>query len=229
MNGKMMKENVIIKSYQNGITLLLREEAPFSELLEEIAYKFHESGKFFGSSKMALSLEGRKLTEKEERSVLQAIQQNCDVNIVCLVGHDDTTNQMFAHAVEEITQQRQQTESEGQFYKGTLKNHQVLETESSIVVLGDVYPGCAIISSRNIIVLGGLYGEAYAGGNGGQEHYVVALEMEPEKIKIGDFKYSTKEKGNKWSIKPKVRPKIAYVKNGRIILEPLTKELLGMF
>lgn len=224
-----MKENVVIKSYQHGITLILGEEIPFEELLNEIAYKFHESGRFFGNSKMALAMEGRSLTEEEERSILQTIQENCDVNIVCLIGRDEETNQNYLRAIQETENQQQKTESEGQFYKGTLKNHQVLETESSIVVLGDVYPGSTIISSRNIIILGGLYGEAYAGGNGDSEHYVVALEMEPEKLQIGDFKYKTNEKGNKWSIKPKVKPKIAYVKNERIVMEPLTKELLGLF
>lgn len=224
-----MKENVVIKSYQNGITLILQKEVPFQELLDEIAYKFHESGRFFGNSKMALALEGRTCSREEESLILQTIQENCEVNIVCLIGKDEETNQNFLQAIQEIEAQQKQTESEGQFYKGTLKNHQILETESSIVVLGDVYPGSAIISSRNIIILGGLYGEAYAGGNGDAKHYIVALEMEPEKLQIGDFKYKTSEKGNKWSIKPKVKPKIAFVKNERIVMEPLTKELLGLF
>ena len=224
-----MKENVVIKSYQNGITLILEEEISFDELLSEIAYKFHESGRFFGNAKMALALEGRILSDEEERRILETIQENCDVNIVCLIGRDEETNQNYFRAIQETENQQKKTESEGQFYKGTLKNHQVLETESSIVVLGDVYPGSTIISTRNIIILGGLYGEAYAGGNGDEEHYVVALEMEPESLQIGDFKYKPNEKGNKWSIKPKVKPKIAYVKNERIIIEPLTKELLGLF
>ncbi|MBQ2803090.1 MAG: septum site-determining protein MinC, partial [Lachnospiraceae bacterium] len=118
---------------------------------------------------------------------------------------------------------------EGQFYKGTLKNREVLETENSIVILGDVYPGSAVISSKNIIILGGLYGEAYAGGNGQESAYVVALEMEPERLKIGDFKYKANTKQSKWGIRPKVQPKIAYVKNSKIIFEPLTKDLLGSF
>ena len=104
---------------------------------------------------------------------------------------------------------------EGQFYKGTLKNREVIETENSIVVLGDVYPGSAVMSGGNIIILGGLYGEA--------------LEMEPERLKIGDFKYKTNAKQSKWGIHPKVQPKIAHLKNGKIVFDPLTKELLGSF
>jgi len=224
-----MKENVVIKSYQNGITLILGEDISFEELLSEIAYKFHESGKFFGKSKMALALEGRSVSEDEVNKILSTIQENCDLNIVCLIGKDEETNNNYLRAINEIEKQQRNTESDGQFYKGTLKNHQILETESSIVVLGDVYPGSSVISTGNIIVLGGLYGEAYAGGNGDEEHYIVALEMEPEKLQIGDFKYNANEKGNKWGIKPKMKPKIAYVKNERIVIEPLTKELLGLF
>lgn len=224
-----MKDNVLIKSYQNGITLILEEDIPFEELLNEIAYKFHESGRFFGKSKMALALEGRGVSEEEVSRILSTIRENCDLDIVCLIGRDEETNQNYLRAIHEIEIQEQNTETEGQFYKGTLKNHQILETESSIVVLGDVYPGSSVISTRNIIILGGLYGEAYAGGNGDEEHYIVALEMEPEQLQIGDFKYIANEKGNKWGIKPKVKPKIAYVKNERIVIEPLTKELLGLF
>ena len=58
---------------------------------------------------------------------------------------------------------------------------------------------------------------------------MVALEMEPERLKIGDFKYKTNGKQSKWGIRPKVQPKIAYVKNDKIIFEPLTKDLLSSF
>lgn len=223
-----MKDHVIVKSYRNGISLLLDQETPLTELLDEIAFKFHESGRFFSDSKMALSLEGRNLSQQEEIDIVEAIKENCDINIVCLVGHDDLMEDTYLKAVQRMDEQQNNLQQDGQFYKGTLKNHEILETESSIVVLGDVYPGSKIISSKNIIVLGGLYGEAYAGGNGDESHFVVALEMEPEMIKIGDFKYITNEKGNKWPIKLKVRPKVAFVKNNKIVIEPLTKETLKM-
>ena len=106
-------------------------------------------------------------------------------------------------------------------------NITAFETENSIIVMGDVYPGACIISKKDIIVLGGLYGQAYAGGNGLDNHFVVALEMSPEKLKIGEFKYKTSEKQSKWSIKPKVQPKIAYVKDGRVVMDAITKELLN--
>lgn len=222
-----MKQSVIIKSFPNGIVLHLSESDTFEEILQETAIRFRESRDFFKDAKMALSIKGRKLTEEEENTLLNIISENSDIHILCLVSDDEDTDRMFIKAISETDfSEDGNGNSAGQFYKGTLKNGEVLETEYSIVILGDVYPGSAIISARDIIVLGGLYGEAYAGGNGSDGHYVAALEMSPEKLKIGDFKYHAKEK-SKWGIKPKVQPKIAYVKNKKIVMDSLTKELLS--
>ena len=223
-----MKDAVLIKSFPNGITLLMKEDASMEEILQELTVKFTEARNFFGSSTMALSMEGRKVTEAEEILILDTIRVNSNVRIACIVGHDDDTNKNFIKALQHMDKKLSGTEG-GQFYKGTLKNREVIETENSIVVLGDVYPGSAVFSAGNIIILGGLYGEAYAGGDGREDAYIVALEMEPERLKIGDFKYKTNAKQLKWGIHPKVQPKIAHLKGGKIVFNPLTKELLGAF
>ena len=222
-----MKNPVIIKSFPNGLSLYLDEEIAYDRLLEEIALKFRESANFFKDARMGISFEGRKLTEEEEREIIDVICANSSLNIVCIIGKDDETNQNYVKALQQLIFHQQEMENAGQFYKGTLKNGDILETENSIIVLGDVYPGACIVSTKDIVVLGGLYGQAYAGGNGLDGHFIVALEMSPEKLKIGEFKYKTSEKQSKWSIKPKIQPKIAYVRDGRVIMDAITKELLN--
>ena len=222
-----MKNPVIIKSFQNGLSIYLDEEMPFAGLLEEIAFRFKESAHFFKDASMVLSFEGRQLSEIEERQIVNTITVNSSLNVVCIMGKNEETNKNFVKALQKLSDHQQAMENAGQFYKGTLKDGQSLETENSVIVLGDVYPGASIISNKDIVILGGLYGQAYAGGGGTEGHFVVALEMSPEKLKIGDFKYKTSEKQGKWSIKPKIQPKIAYVVDGRVIMEPITKELLN--
>lgn len=223
-----MKEAVLIKSFPNGIALHLDDELPFEKLLDEIAYKFSEARNFFGHASMALSIEERPVSGTEEIMILETIRRNSDLHIICIVGKDEATNKNFIKALAHV-EKKLSGGDEGQFFKGSLKNKEVLETENSIIVLGDVYPGSAVISAKNIIVLGGLFGEAYAGGNGQEGAFVAALEMEPERIKIGDFKYKPTTKHSKWSIRPKVQPKMAYVKNNKITFEPLTKDVLSTF
>lgn len=222
-----MKNPVIIKSFQNGLSIWLDDEMPFSQLIEEIAFKFRESAHFFKDASMVLSFEGRVLSDLEERQIVNTITANSRLNIVCIVGKNEETNKNYVKALQKLSFHQQAMENAGQFYKGNLKDGQTLETENSVIVLGDVYPGASIVSNKDIVILGGLFGQAYAGGSGDEGHFVVALEMSPEKLKIGDFKYKTSEKQSKWSIKPKIQPKIAYVEDGRVIMEPITKELLN--
>lgn len=223
-----MKDLVLIKSFPNGIALHLDKEAPFEELLEELSYKFSEARAFFGNASMALSIEDREVSGAEEIKILDAISRNSSLTIICIVGRDDATNKTFIKALAH-TEKKLSKEEDGQFFKGSLKNKETLETENSIIILGDVYPGSAIISAKNIIVLGGLYGDAYAGGNGQPGAFIAALEMEPENLKIGDFNYIPVTKQSKWGIRPKIQPKIAYRKNNKMVIETLTKDLLEGF
>lgn len=223
-----MREAVIIKSFPNGIALYLNAELPFETLLEEVGYKFSDARNFFGTVTMALSIEGRSVTDMEEIRILDAIRENSDLNIACIVEKDEAANQSYVKALEYVDQ-AQARAAEGQFFRGDLKDREVLETENSIIMLGDVYPGNTIISARNIIILGGLYGRAHAGANGREGAFIAAFEMAPERIRIGDFKYKENIRQPKWGIKTKVRPKIAYVKNERVIMEALTKDLLSSF
>ena len=79
-----MKDAVLIKSYQSGITLLMREDASLEEILQELAVKFTEAKNFFGTSTMALSMEGREVTEVEEIRILDTIRKNSNVRIACI-------------------------------------------------------------------------------------------------------------------------------------------------
>lgn len=222
-----MKNPVIIKSFPNGISIYLDNEIPFSELLGEVAAKFREASHFFKDASMALSFEGRELSQQEEKQLVNTISANTSLHIVCIIGKNDETNKNYVKALQKISEHQKAMDNAGQFYKGTLKDGQVIETENSIIILGDVYPGASVYSNKDILVIGGLFGQAYAGLNGEPGHYVVALEMSPEKLKIGDFKYKTSEKQSRWSIKPKVLPKIAYVVDGRVMMDAITKELLN--
>ena len=150
-----MKETVIIKSFPNGIALRLDPDLPFGELLEEVRYKFSQARNFFGNVSMVLSIEGRDVSGPEEIRILEAIQESSDLRIICIVSRDEAANKSYIRALAH-TEKKLADESEGQFFRGDLKNGDVLETDNSIVVLGNIYPGCAVISAKNVIILGGL-------------------------------------------------------------------------
>ncbi len=251
-----MKNSVVVKSFPNGIALYLDKEADFELLAEETARRFRENGHFFRDAAVAVSFEGRELSFEEEVRLAGAITDNSGLQIACIAGRDEE-GELYVRALREYRRRMEMAQTDGQFYRGSLKRGQILETESGIIVLGDVEPGACVIAAGSIIVLGKLGGRACAGGCGSPGHYIVSLEMTPQKLKIGDFKYSAKEEnreteGTKSALRrgrmkmaaafagrsPSVfhspgraeaetQPQMAYVENGRIVLRTLTKESLN--
>ena len=220
-----MKNSVKIKSFQHGISLHLPAEDSMENILEMLSFKFKESASFFKDAKMVLSIEGRTLSDDEETAVVDAIESNSDIKILCLIGKDAETENHILKALEQYQNINSNDEEQNiaQFYKGGLKNGQILETDSSIIILGDVNPGSNVISKRDIIVIGGLYGNAYAGTNGEEGHFVIALDFSPECLKIDKLRYEVGKKA-KWPIKPKYQPKIAHVVNGVVVIEPISRD-----
>ena len=230
MEVKHVKESVVIKSNAYGIIVNLDDAVPFDKLLEDIGKKFKDSAKFFKNAKMGISFKGRELTDEQEKAILNIISENTTMEILCVVDNNSFDEEVFKRALEEKEAQIAELEAkDGQFYKGTLRSGQVFEAETSVVILGDVNPGATVISTGNIVVLGALKGIAYAGGNGNESAFVVALEMNPVQIKIGDKIARCADQPSFFKRKKKVsaEPKIAFVENGSIYIEPVSKDVLN--
>ena len=200
----------------------------YEELLIDIAAKFQDADSFFKDAAVAISLEGRNLTEQQEREVLDTITQNSHLKVLCLMGRDKDKNIRFLGIQNNLSFQKD--ENCGQFYRGSLSDGQSIETEHSIIILGDVSEGCYVSSAKDIVILGNLMGEAHAGAGGSLNHFVVALEMNPSALTIGTLSLKIQpQKTSIWGRKPKSTPKIAYTYNGELLMESITKELLDDF
>jgi septum site-determining protein MinC len=218
-----LNNSVIIKGNKYGIVVVLDKDVSFEQLKQDLIDKFKSASKFFDKASMAISFEGRKLSTGEEQEILNLIAEHSDLNIVCVIDNDAMREQYFKKAVEEKLEEL--SSQTGQFYKGTLRSGQMLESESSIIILGDVNPGAKVIAKGNVIILGSLKGNVYAGANGNEDAFVVALEMAPIQIRIGD----TIARSNNNTGKPEKIGQgtmIAFVDDNNIYIEKLDKGTL---
>lgn len=217
-----MGNTVMIKGTKSGIIVVLDDKLPFEELKEHIAIKFKESAKFLGNATMAISFEGRDTTTEEQRQILDVIGDNSDLRIVCIVNNDEEQEKHFKRSLDQRLMEL--SSSTGQFYKGNLRSGQVLESETSIIVIGDVNPGAKIVSKGNVVILGSLKGNVFAGASGNVNSFVVALDMKPVQIRIADVIGRCPDKPVKDAVK---EPKIAFLENGNIYIEPLSKDVIN--
>lgn len=217
-----MKNRVVIKSNRSGMSVYLDPDCTFEELLDGIAEKFRESSRFWGSVQIALILEGRKLTPEEEFQVVNTITDNSNIEILCLVDNDPERIERCDKA---LTQKLMElSHRTGQFYRGSLTRGESLDSEASIVIIGDVQAGARVTARGNIIILGELKGTAHAGISGNSEAVIVALDMAPSQLKIASCSQMYGEKGKKLGKGPMLATSI----NDRIYTKPLKKTFLNL-
>lgn len=235
----MNKNSIVIKGNKYGIVVVMDKEASFDEIKSLLSEKLRESAKFFGNGTMAISFEGRELSDGEQKELLDVIEESSDLNIACVIDNNEQITEVFKKSVEKIENmidnnkntineseiaeiEKTQNGNTGKFFRGTLRSGQVLESDTSIVIIGDVNPGAKVSAGGNVIILGSLKGTVSAGTGGDTNAFIVALDMAPVQIRIGDTIARCSEKPKR----TKQETKIAYLDNGNIFIDPLNKDLL---
>ena len=219
---KSVNNSVIIKGNKYGIIVVMSPDISFDELKDLITEKFKESSKFFEKAKMAISFEGRMLSNEEQKDILDIIGKHTDMQIVCVIDNDPGKEELFQKTLDQKLMELDN--NTGQFYKGILRSGASLEFENSVVIIGDVNNGARVVSKGNIIVLGSLKGNAFAGATGNTDSFVVALDMRPTQIRIADVIARSPDKPVKDELK---EAKIAFLEDGNIYIEPLNKNVLN--
>ncbi len=216
-----MNDTVVIKGTKSGIILVLSEDTEYEALKKDVAAKFKESAAFLGEAQKAVAFQGKKLSDEQKIELVDTIHQNCSLSIVCIMEEDEELEHSFRSSIDMSLAMREC--NTGQFFKGNLRSGQVLDVETSIIVIGDVKAGAKVISKGNVIILGSLKGNVYAGSSGNQNAFVVALEMEPMQIRIGDTIARAPDRPKKKQAK---ETKIAFWEDGNIYIEPLDKDVM---
>lgn len=226
-----MNHTFTLKSYQNGLAITIKQDADIEEFMAELTEKFQNSRKFFGNMQVSLAISGKELTPEEENRIVDCVEENSDLKILYLIGNDAQMQELFQnlHEKKKADEAAADAVTGGQFYRGSLKKGQSLETEHSIIIMGDVNEGAKVFCKRDVIVLGTLSGEVFAGMDDEPGHFVCALSFSPEKLKIGPYKYRKKPDKKFWPDSHKKTPKIASLEGEEVVVKPVTKELLGKF
>lgn len=218
-----MNDTVIMKGTKSGIILVLDAETEYETIKKEVAAKFKASAAFLGTAQKALKFQGKELTEQQKLELVDIIHESCQLDIVCIMEEDESMEKMFQKTVENQAVKEADV-STGQFFKGNLRSGQVLDVETSIIVIGDVKAGAKVISKGNVIILGALKGNVYAGAGGNENAFVVALEMEPMQIRIADTIARSSDEPRK---KQPKETKVAFLEDGNIYIEPLDKDVMA--
>lgn len=218
-----MKNTVVIKGNKSGMTVILDPEAAYETLLRTIARQVWRELQILGICTDDADFGGASLTPEQEFEIVNVITEHSQIEILCLVDQDINRIRRCERALKNRLMEL--SSNTGQFFRGNLKAGELLETETSLVVIGDVEKGARIISKGNVVILGDLHGSVTAGASGNEKTVIVALDMAPQQLKISEVQAVYPEKGKRLG----KGPSIAYVENQGICVKNTKKNIFDLF
>lgn len=178
---EMNKNCVSINLKKDKIVIKLNEDTKQEELVECLKKKLSELKKLYKDEKTPINVTGKVLKNKEIQEIQNIIKEKIDVEI-----EFDSPKTLGLHGIKK-TFEKEIAVSETKFHRGSLRSGQKLESEGSIVIIGDVNSGAEVMASDNIIVLGTLRGLAHAGAKGNKQAIIAAGLIDTVQIRISNI------------------------------------------
>ena len=189
---KMAEESFELKSNKYVLTLILNPSVPYQKMVSDIAAKFRRSARFFRGGQMAVQFRGRELTEVQETEIVDAITQNCQLDITCIIESDpDKEEQQKEAIVRAMTSVRENSYAKEPTAALVTRSLAAGERYSSlrpVVLLGDLQPGAEIISAGSILIWGTAMGVVRAGSEGDDTAFAAALVLKPSELSIASHR-----------------------------------------
>lgn len=176
-----MKNCVSINLKKDEIIIKLNDEASQLEIIECLRRKLQELRKLYKDEKTPITVTGKVLKNREIDEIQNLIKNRIDVDI-----EFDMPKGLGLHNIKK-TFDKEIAISETKFHRGSLRSGQKLESEGSLVIIGDVNSGAEVMASDNIVILGALRGLAHAGAKGNKQAIVAAGLIDTVQIRIANI------------------------------------------
>lgn len=176
-----MSNCVSINLKRNEIIIKIAEDAEQKKIITELTKKLPDLKKLYKDEKIPIKIVGKVLKNKEIDEIQDLIKEKINVEI-----DFDMPKSLGLSSITRTFKQEVAI-SETKFHRGSLRSGQRIETEGSIVIIGDVNSGAEVIASDNIVVVGNLRGLAHAGAKGNKNAIIAAGRLDSVQLRISNI------------------------------------------
>ncbi len=212
MNDKL----VSFKGNNEGIYVHIKE-GDFKVIKNQLELKLRKIGNFFKGSNV-INFKGKQLTIQEKDELKTLIEEEYGIAICEVednkISIDDSNENIVKNDLFQGID-----EGQTKFIRSTIRSGQCIEYDGNLVIIGDVNPGGQLIASGNIIVMGSLRGFAHAGKDGKRNAIVVAYNLQPTQLRIGDI-IARKPDDEDCKFEMSKWPEIARIEQDVVMIEP---------
>ncbi|AJY76062.1 septum site-determining protein MinC [Paenibacillus beijingensis] len=171
------KQHITIKGVKEGLVFLFDDQCEFSALLDELHYKMEKSHQQLLSGPLIhvhVKLGARAASDEDKERIRAAIRQRGNLLVQSIESEM------------EAQQKRDENAERLKMMTGMVRSGQTVEHDGSLLLLGDVNPGGAVVCTGDIFVLGALRGMAHAGVSGREDVIIAASLLRPTQLRIAE-------------------------------------------
>ena len=190
----MANSIVALRAYRDGLHLIIRPHLSIEEVEKAIQQEMSRMNQPLMGASVQIDLKCPTLKEEEMSYLKSKLQETYNLTVRSIEAIDEQAPPPIAaapttHAIQQRTDTQNNRDNEpSKIIPYTIRSGQTEEfPQGSLIVYGDVNSGAEVKAGGDIVVLGSLRGNAHAGINGRLSAVVIAMDLVPVQLQIGNF------------------------------------------
>ena len=186
---------VTLRAYRDGLHLIIKPHLSIAEVEEAIQQAISRMNRPLAGTSVQIVLKSPILEEEEISLLKSTLQEGYDLTVrgIDIVDEEPAAPPIAAapttHVISQTTDTRAPRNGEpSRIIPHTLRSGQTEEfPQGSLIIYGDVNSGAEVKAGGDVVVLGTLRGNAYAGMNGRLSAVIIAMDFAPLQLQIGNY------------------------------------------
>lgn len=190
----MANSIVALRAYRDGLHLIIRPHLSITEVEEAIQQEISRMNQPLIGASVQIDLKCPLLKEEEIAYLKSKLQETHNLTVRSIEAFDEQAPPPIAaapttHALPQRTDTQNSRDTEpSRIIPYTIRSGQSEDfPQGSLIIYGDVNSGAEVRAGGDIVVLGALRGNAHAGINGRLSAVVIAMDLVPVQLQIGNF------------------------------------------
>ena len=190
----MANSTVALRAYRDGLHLIIRPHLSITEIEAAIQQEMSRMNRPLVGASVQIDLKCPILKEEEIEHLKSKLQETYNLTVRSIESFDEQPAPPIAaapttHTISQIADVQDSRDSEtSKVLPYTIRSGQTEDfPQGSLIIYGDVNSGGEVRAGGDIVVLGALRGNAHAGMNGRLSAVVIAMELIPVQLQIGNF------------------------------------------
>ncbi|MFA5479812.1 MAG: septum site-determining protein MinC [Candidatus Muiribacteriota bacterium] len=217
---------VTLQRIRSGLYIVLDDRIPFYNLKKLFYKKLQSMDSYIFHTNVIMNFGSREMRDSDLKEIITLGEDNFKLNLLKIITKVPELKEIAkkrGYKAEDFIEKSELEFSEDVLNEDTLwikksiRSGQLTEYRGNVVVLGDVNVGARIIAGGNILVMGVLRGDVWAGKDGNLGANVISSFFGPSQLRIYDT-YLLKSEEILKEIKENM-PAVAFLKNNTIFVK----------